>query len=102
MSDALAAALQHLASRERLSSEMRAHLIAKGYEPDAVEEVVCYLTECKLLNDDKTTLSLIEKNSGKRSVGIEKLRAELEKRGAPAELIAAHTEAMSASETDRA
>lgn len=73
-----------------MASELRAHLAAKGYEEPVVEKVVQFLLERKLLNDNKTTQNLIERNSGKRAVGIERLRAELEKLGAPDESIERH------------
>src|SRR4051794_13706955 len=83
LTDPFKAALQlaygQLATRDRFSSEVRAHLLAKGFDEVVAENVVQFLTERKLLNDDKTTQHLIENKSGKRSVGIEKLRAELEK-----------------------
>lgn len=98
----LKAALDHLKTRERLSGELRTYLVSQGFEPDAVENVVQFLIERKLINDERTTQHLIEKNSGKRSVGIEKLRAELEKLGAPAETIEAKLAVLGQSESERA
>jgi len=99
---ALKAALDHLKTRDRLSGELRSYLVAEGFEPDVVENVVQFLVERKLVNDEKTTQHLIERNSGKRSVGIERLRAELEKLGAPAETIEAKLAVLGESESERA
>src|SRR5437764_15440599 len=93
--DALKAALTFIESRDRLAQEVRTHISGKGFGADVVESVVQFLLERKLLNDDNTTQSLIERYSGKRSVGIEQLRAELEKLGAPEDLIEAKLAALS-------
>lgn len=86
----LKAAFNFLRSRDRFAAELRVHLTTKGYEEAVVEKVVEFLLERKLLNDNKTTQNLIERNSGKRAVGIERLKAELEKLGAPEESIERH------------
>ena len=98
----LSAAAKFLAHRDRLESEVRRHLVEKGFDASNVESVVQFLIERKLINDNKTTQSLIESRSGKRSVGIEKLRAELERLGAPEDVIESNLAAMSQSEPERA
>jgi SOS response regulatory protein OraA/RecX len=99
---ALKAAFRFLKSRDRFGAEVRTHLIGEGFEEPCVEEVVSYLIERKLINDNKTTQSLIERNSGKRSVGIERLRAELERLGAPEETVEANLAGLGESESERA
>jgi regulatory protein len=100
--EALEDAIKLLAPRARLSSEIRAGLLKRGHQELVVEEVVSYLLERKLVNDNKTTKSLIERHSGKRSMGIERLRAELEKLGAPEEIVEANLAAVVDSEPKRA
>ncbi|HWA82711.1 MAG TPA: RecX family transcriptional regulator [Fimbriimonadaceae bacterium] len=84
---ALLDAFRFLKTRDRMESEVRAHLCGHAHDAKAIESVVKFLMERKLINDDKTTQSLIERNSGKRAVGIERLKAELERLGAPEESI---------------
>lgn len=91
-----------LKQRDRLSAELLGLLERKGHRAADVESVVQFLIERKLINDDKTTQHLIENKSGKRSVGIEKLRAELEKLGAPADIVERSLMAVSEREPDRA
>ncbi len=98
--NALSQALKLLAVRPYFSLELREKLLAAGFSDGDVEEVVNFLRGRKLLNDDNTTQSLIDRRSGKRAVGTEKLRAELEKRGA-SEDIAEQLLAV-ASESERA
>jgi len=68
-------------------SELLAYLASKGYDALESEKVVSYLERRTIVNDRRTIDSLIESKSGKRSVGIEKLRATLQKRGLPEEQI---------------
>ncbi len=82
---ALALALRKLGQSDRFESEIRTLL--KAYDPGTVEEVVTHLKEKRLLNDNKTIQNLNERNTGRRAVGKEKLRAQLERRGAPEESI---------------
>ncbi|HVT14190.1 MAG TPA: RecX family transcriptional regulator [Fimbriimonadaceae bacterium] len=84
---ALLDAFRFLKARDRMETEVRAHLHGKGHDAEAIQSVVKFLIERKLLDDEKTIQSLIERNSGKRAVGIERLKAELERLGAPEESI---------------
>ena len=61
-----------------------------------------HLRQKGILNDDNTTQRHIERNSGTRAVGIEKLRAELAKLGAPEETIEANLASLAADEPERA
>lgn len=78
----LALALEFLRVRERFEAEIRAHLASKGVDV-GVDETLAHLRQRKLVDDRRLIQNLIERNSGKRTVGIEKLRAELTRRGAP-------------------
>jgi len=98
----LRAALEFLKPRDRFREEVRRHLAGKGYPADDVESVVQLLAERRLLNDDRTAQNLIEQSRGKGAVGIERLRAELESLGAPAETIERHVEQLGKSESERA
>jgi SOS response regulatory protein OraA/RecX len=99
---ALAAAIKLLAVRGRLTGDLKCQLVLKGYPETVVEEVVSYLQVRKLLNDSNTVQQLINKSSAKRSVGIEKLRDELQRLGAPEELIEANLAAITQTESERA
>ena len=82
--DPLALALEFLRVRERFEAEIRAHLTSKGVEV-GVDEALVHLRQRRIVDDRRLIQSLIARNSGKRAVGIEKLRAELLRRGAPEE-----------------
>ena len=99
---ALRAALDFLKPRDRFQEEVRRHLLGKGYPAYDVESVVQLLAERRLLNDDRTTQNLIEQSAGKRAVGIERLRADLEGLGAQAETIERHIEQLGKREPERA
>jgi len=100
--EATEVALKFLIRQSRFVQEVRAHLVGKGYDQASVENVVQFLIERKLVNDEKTTQNLIERNAGKRAVGIDKLKAELERLGAPAETVEANLAAIQQSEPERA
>jgi regulatory protein len=75
-------------SRSAISKkELLSYLEGKGQDPVESETVVSYLEGRTILSDRKTIESLVESKSGKRSIGIEKLRATLNERGFPEELI---------------
>jgi SOS response regulatory protein OraA/RecX len=85
--DALAYALERLASRDRFEAEIRAELTVREYSELEIAEVLSYLLRRRLLDDRKTIQSLIERNTGRRSVGKGKLSAELLRRGAPEDAV---------------
>lgn len=68
-------------------SEVRGRLESKGYGSEAIGVVIEHLIRRKLIDDRHTTQNLVARWSGRRAAGIEKLRAELERRGAPEEII---------------
>lgn len=49
--------------------------------------MVAYLFDRHLINDSKAIDNLVSMKSGKRAAGVERLRSELKRRGAPEELI---------------
>jgi SOS response regulatory protein OraA/RecX len=79
--------LERLRRSDALEAEIRASLERNGFESAIVERVVAYLRERRLINDIKTIDNLVVTKTGKRAAGIEKLRSELVRRGAPEELI---------------
>ena len=83
--EALALALRKLKTRDRFESEIRLFLVE--FPTESVERVIRFLKERRIIDDTKTTFSLVERYSGRRSIGLEKLRAELVERGAPEETI---------------
>ncbi|MBN9503047.1 MAG: hypothetical protein BGO01_10915 [Armatimonadetes bacterium 55-13] len=85
--DALEAALRALRTTDRFETEIRQTLESKGFESKDIDQVTQHLIRRKLLDDRRTTLNLIERKSGRRAIGIEKLRAELLSRGAPEEIV---------------
>ena len=79
--------MERLRRSDALEAEIRASLERNGFESAIVERVVAYLRERRLINDIKTIDNLVVTKTGKRAAGIEKLRSELVRRGAPEELI---------------
>lgn len=82
---ALALALKKIHSQERFEAEVRRFLAE--FPNDTVERVIRFLKDRRIICDSRTTQNLIERSSGKRAVGIGKLRAELIERGAPEETV---------------
>lgn len=85
--DALSHAMKRLAQRDRLSSEIQRELVAKGFDEVEIAQVLEFLARRRYLDDEKTIQSLIERRTGRRAAGKEKLRVELQKLGAPEEKI---------------
>lgn len=77
---ALDLALRKLRSQARFQSEIREFL--KEFPEEVRERVIQFLLERRILDDFKTTQSLVERYAGKRAAGSEKIRAELQRRGA--------------------
>jgi SOS response regulatory protein OraA/RecX len=85
--EALELALKKLKLKDRFESEIR--LFLTEYPSPVVDRAISFLKERRIIDDRKTTINLVESYSGKRSIGSEKLRAELQERGAPEETIEA-------------
>ncbi|MDR3691359.1 MAG: regulatory protein RecX [Fimbriimonas sp.] len=83
--EALQTALRKLKSGDRFESEIRAFL--SDFSSEAVDDVITYLKGRRIIDDTRTIQNLVERYSGKRSIGTEKLRAELLERGAPEEIV---------------
>lgn len=84
---ALGLALKRLQRSDVFASEIEALLTAKGFDGDAVEQVISHLSRRRMIDDRRTIQNLVEQGSGKRATGKEKLRADLLKRGAPENLV---------------
>jgi regulatory protein len=80
-------ALDLLRMRDRFTSEVRQVLKGSGCPPEDVEHVLSWLQEKNILDDRRTINNTIERRTGKRSIGRDKLRAELLSKGAPEELV---------------
>lgn len=80
-------ALERLSRSDVLESELRGSLTRNGFRAETVEKVLVDLRARRLINDTKTINSLIAQRTGKRAAGIEKMRFELQAKGAPEELI---------------
>lgn len=97
---ALTAALRRLQASDRYESEVRRAL--SKYPSRTVDRVVAYLQENRLLDDERTTQMVVEFNEGRRAIGVERLRATLEQRGAPDELIENAVAATAQGDAERA
>ena len=84
---ALALALKKLKASDKLESELCQALETYGFSPQTVTAVLSFLKDRKLVNDRRTIENHIERRAGRRSFGIEKIRAELLQRGAPEEIV---------------
>ncbi|HET9228714.1 MAG TPA: regulatory protein RecX [Thermoanaerobaculia bacterium] len=80
-------AVQLLGSRPHFRRELQAKLTQRNYPPEEILEALDRLTEQGYLNDSKTAAAFVEHRLERTSEGKLRLRAELEKRGAPAEAI---------------
>lgn len=83
----LEAAFRMLSGKDRFSAEIRTALEKKGFGSEDIEPVILHLIRRTLVDDKRSTQNLIARMTGKRAAGTEKLRAELQKRGAPEEII---------------
>ena len=78
-------AVRKLKTKDRYEAEVRSFL--SEFDEDTVERVIRFLIDRRIIDDTKTTQNLTERNTGKRLVSLEKLRAELLERGAPEETL---------------
>src|SRR5579872_4568583 len=83
--DAMGIALRKLKSKDLFEAEVRRFLAE--FAPEVVDRVIRFLKDRRIIDDTKTTQNLIERNTGKRSIGSEKIRAKLVERGAPEETV---------------
>ena len=84
---AFQSALRLLNRRLRSSEEIRKGLIAKGFEPEQVDDIIQRLISDKLLNDEKFMHSWIESRSHFHPRSRRLLKLELRKKGIADDLI---------------
>ena len=70
-----------------LESELESSLTRNGFSTATVKRVLAALRDKRIVDDPKTINNLIARRTGKRTVGIEKMRHELIAKGAPEELV---------------
>ena len=80
-------AVQLLGSRPHFRRELQAKLAQRGFPAEEIEEALDRLAAQGYLDDSKTAAGFVEQRLSRTSEGRARLRAELEKRGAPAEAI---------------
>ncbi len=97
--EALKLALKKLRTKDRFEAEVREFL--SEFPPSVVDRAITRLKERRIIDDTKTTLNLTERYSGRRSVGLEKLRTELLERGAPEEIVNTALSEFADSESER-
>lgn len=83
--EALELALRKLRARDRFEAEIRS--VLSEFPITTVDRVISHLKDRRIIDDDRSIINLIEHYSGRRSIGLERLRAELIRRGAPEETI---------------
>jgi regulatory protein len=79
-------ALSFLEHRERSAFEVKAHLVAKGFEEDEIEEELHHLKELRYVDDARYCSDYIRYGAGKGR-GPVRLQHELSEKGIDAELI---------------
>jgi regulatory protein len=78
-----------LALRPHFASELAAKLARRGYPPAAIEPALARLVREGWLDDTAAARGLVASRLARGPLGLARLRAELERRGAPAEAVAA-------------
>ena len=86
-SSALGLALKLLAKRQTYVSQLRKKLLQAGVAETVAEQVIVHLQAKGILNDQRVAEEQLRLYTGKKAFSPERLRAELKKAGAPAELI---------------
>jgi regulatory protein len=84
---ALEKALKTLRASDRFESEVRSCL--SDHSPETIDDVVAHLRGKGILNDERTAASVISRRSGSKAYGRDRLQAELERKGAAANVIEA-------------
>jgi regulatory protein len=80
-------AVQLLGSRPHFRRELQAKLAQRKFPAEEIEEALDRLTGQGYLDDRRTAAAFVEHRLESKAEGRLRLRAELEKRGAPAEAI---------------
>lgn len=74
-------AFRYLGRRRHSTTELRMKLRSKDYGGELIEEVLGYLTENNYLNDYEFAVQFADENIKNRLWGVNKVKAELLKRG---------------------
>jgi len=74
-------AFRFLGRRHHSSSELRTKLITKKYSKEIIEKVLIDLKDKNYLDDEQFAIAYIEERAVKKKVGVNKLKAELFKKG---------------------
>lgn len=74
-------AFRFLSRRHHSASELRTKLIKKKYPKEIIENVLQDLADKNFLDDEQFAKAYIEEKSVKKKIGINRLKAELFKRG---------------------
>ncbi|MES1241499.1 MAG: regulatory protein RecX [Acidobacteriota bacterium] len=80
-------AVQLLGSRPHFRRELEAKLAQRGFPAEEIGEALDRLANHGYLDDAKTAAGFVEQRLGRSSEGRLRLKAELEKRGAPPEAV---------------
>lgn len=80
-------AFRLLGRRHHSTSELRTKLIKKKFPKMIIEKVLTDLTEKKMLDDEQFAVAYLEERSVKKKIGVNKLKAELFKRGIDRKII---------------
>jgi regulatory protein len=80
-------AVQLLGSRPHFRRELQAKLAKRGFPPGEIEEALDRLAGQGYLDDAKTAAGFVEHRLERSSEGRLRLKAELEKRGAPPDAV---------------
>jgi regulatory protein len=74
-------AFRFLSNRAHSSYEIKRKLLKKGFDEDLIEKAVAELIERGYLNDEEFASAFTEEKSVKKKNGMQKIKAELFKRG---------------------
>jgi regulatory protein len=80
-------AVQLLGSRPHFRRELQVKLAQREFPPEEIEEALDRLTAQGYLDDRKTAVAFVEHRLSRNNEGRLRLRAELEKRGAPSDAV---------------
>lgn len=80
-------AFRLLGRRHHSISELRIKLIKKEYPKEIIQRVLSDLTDNNLLDDEQFAIAYLEERSVKKKIGVNKLKAELFKRGIDRKII---------------
>lgn len=80
-------AFRLLGRRHHSTSELRTKLIKKKFPKEIIQRVLTDLTEKKLLDDEQFAIAYLEEKSVKKKIGLNKLKAELFRKGIDRKII---------------